>query len=110
MGGWQRGFNRDVGDDTGDAGVVGKQQRLAVGGAMNLDLAMRLALETLDDDEIDPRQLCQQFRNRGSSAPRSSCIRAQRWVEDTSTSVAPDWRCSQESLPEYRRRRRDGRA
>src|SRR4029079_8852402 len=36
---------------------------------------------------------------RGSSAPRSSCIRAQRWVEDTRTSVAPDGRCRQESLP-----------
>src|ERR1700730_15347874 len=39
------------------------------------------------------------FGSRGSAAPRNSCIRAQRRVEDTSTSVAPDWRCTQESLP-----------
>ena len=62
MGGRQRGFNRDVGRDADNAGIVGKQQRLAVGGAMHLDLAMRLALEALDDDEIDPRHLRQQFR------------------------------------------------
>ena len=60
---WEAWFHWGVSGDTGDAGIVGKQERLAVGGAENLDLAMRLALETLDDDEIDPRQLCQQFRN-----------------------------------------------
>src|SRR6202040_3847366 len=37
--------------------------------------------------------------SRGSPAPRNSCISAQRRVEDTSTSVAPDWRWIQESLP-----------
>src|SRR5204863_7416928 len=37
--------------------------------------------------------------SRGSAAPRSSCISAQRLPEDTSTSVAPDGRCTQESLP-----------
>src|SRR5581483_10719403 len=37
--------------------------------------------------------------NRGSAAPRNSCISAQRLVEDTSTSVAPAWRCTHESLP-----------
>src|ERR1700722_16924528 len=37
--------------------------------------------------------------NFGASAPRSSCISAQRRVEETRTSTAPDCRCTQESLP-----------
>src|SRR5258707_10682216 len=35
----------------------------------------------------------------GAEAPRNSCIKAHRLAEDTSTSVAPDCRCTQESLP-----------
>src|SRR6266851_725548 len=35
----------------------------------------------------------------GSEAPRNSCIKAHRWPEETSTSAAPDCRCTQESLP-----------
>ena len=62
MGGRQRGFNRRIGRYTDDAGIVGEQQRLIIRGAINLYLAQRLALETLDHDEIDRRQLCQQYR------------------------------------------------
>ena len=43
MGRRKRGFNRRIGGDADNAGIVGEQQRLAVGGAMHLDLAMRLA-------------------------------------------------------------------
>src|SRR6186713_1680187 len=34
------GFYRRIGRDTGNAGIVGKQQRLAIGAAMHLDLAV----------------------------------------------------------------------
>src|SRR5260370_6548265 len=37
--------------------------------------------------------------SRGSGAPLNSCIKAHRLPEETSTSVAPDCRCTQESLP-----------
>src|SRR4051812_14742935 len=51
MGGRKRGFNGGVGRDPYNIGIVGKQQRLLVGGAIDLDLAVRLALETFDHDE-----------------------------------------------------------
>src|ERR1700686_2155251 len=55
MGCWQRGFNRGIGRNPGDRGIVGEQQRLAIGRAMHLDLAMLLGFEAFDDDQIDRR-------------------------------------------------------
>ena len=43
-------------------GSSGNSSGLPLASAMHLDLAMRLALEAFDDDEIDRRHLCQQFR------------------------------------------------
>src|SRR6202047_1130634 len=62
MGDRQRGFQIGVGGDADDTGIAREQRSLAIGEAMHLDLAMRLGLETFDDDQIDPRQLGQQFR------------------------------------------------
>jgi len=99
MGGGQRGFNRNVGRDADHAGIVGEQQRLGVGGTMDprsCGAGSRLK------PSMTTRSTCAIFANssgsRGSPAPRNSCIRAQRRVEDTSTSVAPDSRCRQESF------------
>src|SRR3978361_1458276 len=61
MGGRKRGFNGRVGCDPNHIGIVGKQQRLLVGGAMDLDLAVWLALEAFNEDEIDPRDLRHKF-------------------------------------------------
>src|SRR5712672_4366300 len=71
MGYRKRGCNRRIGCDADNAGIVGKQQRLAVGGAVHLDLAMRLPLETFDHDEIDRRHFGQQLRQpRLGGAPQ----------------------------------------
>ena len=47
------GRHGGVADQRNDAWVIGVRQRLAVGGAKNLYLRQRIALETLDQDQID---------------------------------------------------------
>ena len=71
-------------------GSCGMQRRLAVGVPVDLDLGVRLALEALDDDEIDRREPAQQLveatpRSRPaahasapSAARRRSAPRARR--------------------------------
>ena len=44
-----------VGGDRDDVRIVRMQQRLAVRGAMDFELGMRVALEALDQHEIDRR-------------------------------------------------------
>ena len=51
----QPGFGPGIRHDPDNAGIVGKKPRLAVGRTMHLDLAVRLALEPFDQNEIDRR-------------------------------------------------------
>ena len=55
------GASEAIGDDVR---IVGMQQRLADGGAMDFELGMRLALVALDQHQIDRRQLGQQLAQR----------------------------------------------
>ena len=84
------------------AGVVRKQQRLPFARAIHLDLAKRLALESLDHDQIDPRHPLQQFRRprfaRAAQLMHQGPSRGPR-------TPAPRWRtncrCTQESCPRH---------
>src|SRR5579864_283550 len=59
-----------VGDDGDHRRVLAAEQRLPEGRAMHLELRMRMALEPLDEHEIDSRHVAQQLRqSRLGSAP-----------------------------------------
>ena len=62
MGCRERGCNGHVGRNADNAGIIREEQRLLVGGAVHFDLAVQLALETLDDDEIGRRHFFEQLR------------------------------------------------
>jgi hypothetical protein len=85
---------RHVGGDATIAGSCGMQPGLLVGGAVHLDLGVAVALEALDDDEVDRESWRSSSDRVGSGAPRSSVISAQRLAEATSTCRAPAARCS----------------
>ncbi len=55
---------RRIGRDGDDAIVIGMQQRLAHGGAKNLELGMGVALEPLHHHQIDRAELRQNIRKR----------------------------------------------
>ena len=57
-------LQRRIGRDRDDAIVLGMQQRLADCGAIDFELRMRMALEALDDDEIERREFCQHVGQR----------------------------------------------
>src|SRR5712672_3150883 len=77
------------------------------GNSTGLPLAARCTSILRCGSDLKPSTITRSTRDifisnsgsRGSDAPRNSCIRAHRLAEDTSTSVAPDCRCTQESLP-----------
>src|ERR1700743_2803988 len=54
MGSGKRCFNGDVADNADDTGIIREQERLAIIGAMHLDLAVRLVLVAFDHNPIDP--------------------------------------------------------
>ena len=60
---------RRIGGDGDDGGVVGMEERLAEAGAVDFELGMRLALETLDHHEVDRREL---FDQRGKRELRGA--------------------------------------
>ena len=73
-----------------DMPILRIEQGLAGLAAMDLELVMRLALEALDDQQIDRRHASHQLRRRRLRLRRGShASSAQRRSEATSTSVAP---------------------
>ena len=92
-------------------GSSGNSSGFSVRGAIDLDLAVRLALETLDDDEIDRRHLRQQFRQSRLGARRA--VRASAPSAGWRTPKLRPHRprdASRNPCRARRHRRRDGRA
>ena len=64
MGGGQFRIHHDIGGNANDGRVLWKHQRLAVRRAMHLDLGVPVRLETLDNQQIHTRHLCEQLGQR----------------------------------------------
>ena len=63
-----------IGDQRDDVAVIGIERRLVIGGAKDLDLRQRIALEALDQDKVDGLQQPQKLSQR--AAPALRAIRA----------------------------------
>jgi hypothetical protein len=87
---WQRKLGQlFVGGDRDDERILGMQVGLSERGAVNLDLRMRMPFEAFDSSRSTGLIRRTSSSNEGSGASRSSCIKAQRFCEETMTSCAP---------------------